>query len=137
VDELYVSQKMYVAEVISNSSISDIVGINNVVLILICAVYALAISVFAIIKANNRLLITPLIISLSAVFWMNGINIFHHGMSLYVLAMEYTSTDPFLSMMDAGVIYATLGASLLLLCVTGVSIFLSFVVIQFRNIKSG
>ncbi len=128
---------MYIAEVISNSSISGILGTQNVVLILISAVYALALSVFAIIKANKHLLITPLIFSLSSVFWMNGSNIFNHGMSLYVLAMEYTAIGPFISMMDAGVIYTTLGASLILLCVTGIFIFLSFVVIQFRNMKTG
>jgi uncharacterized membrane protein HdeD (DUF308 family) len=119
----------------SSYSLSDILGGFQVILLALAVLYSLVLSVIAIKRVNYKLLIFPPILSASITLWIIGRLFFDRGMFEYLLGMEDTSMDPSSSMMDSGVMHASIGASLLVLSVVGVMVFLSFLIINLRTNK--
>ena len=105
------------------------------ILLALAVLYSLVLSVIAIKRVNYKLLIFPPILSASITLWIIGRLFFDRGMFEYLLGMEDTSMDSSSSMMDSGVMHASIGASLLVLSVVGVMVFLSFLIINLRTNK--
>jgi len=106
------------------------------ILLAAAVIYSLVLCVIAIKRVNYKLLIFPPILSASITLWIIGRLFFDRGMFEYVLGMEDTSMDPSSSMMDSGVMYASIGASFLTLSVVGVMVFLSLLIINLRVNKA-
>ena len=137
--ELYVSlQIMHLAQtaISSSYSLSDILGGFQMILLAAAVIYSLVLCVIAIKRVNYKLLIFPPILSASITLWIIGRLFFDRGMFEYVLGMEDTSMDPSSSMMDSGVMHASIGASFLTLSVVGVMVFLSLLIINLRVNKA-
>ena len=137
--ELYVSlQIMHLAQTAISSSYSlyDLLGGFQMILLAAAVIYSLVLCVIAIKRVNYKLLIFPPILSASITLWIIGRLFFDRGMFEYVLGMEDTSMDPSSSMMDSGVMYASIGASFLTLSVVGVMVFLSLLIINLRVNKA-
>ena len=102
------------------------------ILLALAVVYSLVLCIIAIKRATYKFLISPPILAASITLWVLGSLFFDRGIFEYGMGMDNTSIDPSSSMMDSGIIYASIGASFITLSVVGVMIFVSYLIINLR-----
>jgi len=124
---------MPIAQVTTSYSLSDIIGGFQITLLLFSLVYSLALCVLAIKRASLKTLVTPPILALSINAWIIGTLFFRSGSQKYWMSIENAAMDPSVYLMDTGVFHSSVGASLLLLSVTGGLVSLSFLIICWRT----
>ena len=124
---------MPIAQVTTSYSLSDVIGGFQIILLLFSLMYSLVLCVLAIKRASLKTLVTPPILALSISAWIIGTLFFQSGSQKYWISMQNGAVDHSFHLMEAGVFYSSVGASLLLLSVTGGLVFLSFLSICWRT----
>lgn len=126
---------MLLAQTTASFALSDLLGGFQMITLFSSILFSLILCIVAAARCDYRILVMPPILALSISLFMLGIMYFNVGVSNFSSGMDDVSIDPSSKLVDTGAMQASIGANLLSLAVTGVMLFLSYLLIQIRKHK--